>query len=327
MSATTPASAEATEFDTAALHAALLQGPLSLGLQHLGERWTVAILLGAFVGVRRFEGWLQLLGLPRATLASRLRGLCELGVLERQPDTGSYRLTPKGLALYDAVLMVWLWEQRFGGRDIALPNTLVHTRCGHVFTPALVCKACQAPAHLHRLRLDLARPAPVAPTAAATTPRQRGARMGAAAHTTRMGLGLRVDRWALLTIAAVMLGCQHFGQLQAVLGMGSAVLSRRLTALVDAELLQAHNDATDARKRRYVLTAASNALLGYIVCFDHWAAAQLPSCTSTIAPRHADCGQAFVPHTVCSHCRGSLLPREVRFAHEPPLPEETALSA
>lgn len=316
-----------SEFNTEALRAALLQGPLSVGLQHLGERWTVAILLGAFVGVQRFGGWLQLLGLPRATLANRLRGLCDLGVLDRQPDTGSYRLTPKGLALYDAVLMVWLWEQRFGGRDITLPNTLLHTRCGHAFTPELVCSACQAPAHLHRLRLDLAAPAHETPSAVAAVVRQRGARMGDAAHTTRMGLGLRVDRWALLTIAAVMLGCRHFGQLQAVLGMGSAVLSRRLCALVDAELLQVQSDASDARKRRYSLTAANSALLGYIVCFDHWAATQLPSCPRTITPRHADCGHAFVPRTVCSHCHGTLWPREVRFAREPQLPEETALSA
>ena len=317
----------APAFDLETLRLALQHGPLSQGLHHLGERWTVAILLGAFVGVQRFEGWLQLLGLPRATLANRLRGLCDLGVLVRQPDTASYRLTPKGLALYDTVLMVWLWERRFGGRDIALPNTLVHTGCGHVFTPTLVCSACHEPAHLHRLRLDLIASAQGAPRAVAAQVRQRGARMGAAAHTTRMGLGLRVDRWALLTIAAVMLGCQHFGALQAVLGMGSAVLSRRLAALVEAELLQAQNDATDARKRRYLLTAASSALLGYIVCFDHWAATQLPSCTSTIAPRHADCGQAFVPRTVCSHCRGTLLPREVRFGRDLLLPEETALSA
>jgi DNA-binding HxlR family transcriptional regulator len=299
---------------------------LSLGLHHLGERWTVAILMGAFVGVRRFDGWLSLLGIPRATLSSRLHALCELGVLERNRDAGGYRLTTKGLALYDAVLMVWLWEQRFGGRDIALPSTLVHTRCGHSFTPELVCSACRAPAHLHRLQLDIIPPAQGAQEITAAPARQRGARMGGAEHTTRMGLGLRVDRWALLTIAAVMLSCQHFGELQGVLGMGSAVLSRRLTALVDSGLLQANSDDTDARKRRYALTTASHALLGYIVCLDHWSATQLPNCHHTIAPRHADCGKAFVPQTACNHCHGTLLPREVRFPQELKVPEEITLS-
>lgn len=326
MSAASPPQPVAAKFDTTTLRAALLEGPLSQGLHHLGERWTVAILMGAFVGVQRFDGWRSLLGIPRATLANRLRSLCDIGVLERQGNAGGYRLTAKGLALYDSVLMVWLWEQRFGGRDIALPTTLLHTRCGHAFTPELVCSACQAPAHLHRLHLDIVPPARPGQGTTATPPRQRGARMGAAEHTTRMGLGLRVDRWALLTIAAVMMGCQHFGELQDVLGMGSAVLSRRLTALVEAGLLQAKNDNTDARKRRYTLTAASNALLGYIVCFDHWSATQLPECASTIAPRHADCGLPFVPQTACRHCHGTLLPREVRFAREAELPEESALS-
>ena len=112
--------------------------------------------------------------------------------------------------------------------------------------------------------------------------------------------------------------------MQAVLGVGSAVLARRLAALVDAGLLRADAEKSDARKRRYTLTPASDALLGYIVCFDHWAASHLPGCNSTIAPYHADCGARFVPGTACSHCHAALFPREVRFAMEP---EEVRLSA
>lgn len=314
-------------FDADTLRHALLHGPLNQGLQHLGERWTVAILLGAFVGVKHFDGWIALLGIPRATLSSRLRALCALGVLERREADGRYHLSPKGLALYDAVLMIWLWERRYGGRDMALPDTLVHARCGHRFTPVLVCRSCQAPAQLQGLQLDIVPQSTPVPDTATTPLRQRGARMGGADHTARMGLGLRVDRWALLVIAAVMLGCHHFNSLQAVLGMGSAVLARRLAALVDAGLLRAAADHQDARKRRYTLTQASHALLGYIVCFDRWAATHLSGCHSTIAPRHADCGTLFMPGTVCSHCQGPLLPHEVHIAAHPALPEESALSA
>ncbi|MDT8989315.1 winged helix-turn-helix transcriptional regulator [Curvibacter sp. APW13] len=308
------------------LHRALMHGPLSQGLHYLGERWTVAILLGAFMGTKRFEGWLSLLGIPRATLSDRLRSLCQLGVLERRDSSGSYHLSPAGLALYDAVLMIWDWERRFGGRDLAMPTTLVHQPCGHAFTPELTCRHCPAPAHLHRLRLELVPSSGLTPPRLPPATRQRGARMGDSAHTARMGLGLRVDRWALLCVAAVMLGCHHFSSLQVTLGVSSAVLARRLAALVDAGLLHVDADRSDARKRHYALTPASHALLGYIVCFDHWAATHLTHCQPTIAPVHADCGTLFVPTTACSHCHSRLLPREVTGLRSNALLQDSPLS-
>jgi len=58
---------------------ALASSTLSHGLGILGDRWTVQVLMGTFMGLKRFEQWQQQLGLPRSTLAERLRSLSAIG--------------------------------------------------------------------------------------------------------------------------------------------------------------------------------------------------------------------------------------------------------
>ena len=69
------------------LRDALASSALSHGLQSFGDRWTVAILLGAFMGIRRFEDWQTLLGLPRQTLSNRLKSLIANGLIRQRPPT------------------------------------------------------------------------------------------------------------------------------------------------------------------------------------------------------------------------------------------------
>jgi DNA-binding HxlR family transcriptional regulator len=128
-----------------------------------------------------------------------------------------------------------------------------------------------------------------------------------------MALGLRVDRWALLIVSAILLGCHHFDALLHVLGIGSAVLSRRLASMVDSDLLLCQVDLLDARRRVYRLTPASRDLFGYIVCFSSWASRHHFAQPSSIAPKHKACGQPFVPVVICSHCGQKLEAKAVLF--------------
>ncbi|WP_051580567.1 winged helix-turn-helix transcriptional regulator [Pseudonocardia acaciae] len=77
-------------------------------LDVLGERWSLLVvrelLLGAstFTDIRR-----GLPRIPRATLASRLRGLRHAGVVE--PTDGGYRLTESGAALAPVIRELARW--------------------------------------------------------------------------------------------------------------------------------------------------------------------------------------------------------------------------
>jgi DNA-binding HxlR family transcriptional regulator len=68
----------------------------------LERRWTLSILYASVEGAARFNEFREALGrVPPATLAARLTGLVEAGVLERRvldtrPPAVEYRLTRRG---------------------------------------------------------------------------------------------------------------------------------------------------------------------------------------------------------------------------------------
>ena len=293
---------------------ALATSTLSHGLQILGDRWTVALILDAFLGVRRFDDWQARLNIPRHTLTQRLKSLTELGLLaqrpyQQRPQRLAYHLTDKGLELYNHVLMMWVWERRWGSRQLVLPQKLVHTICGHAFVPELACAACGDKAGLNDLTFSLKTNLALQ---AAMPPLQRSARL-TPQESSQLGLGLRVDRWALLIVSALFLGCHHFDQLSHVLGIGSSVLARRLSDMVASGLLVCQADLTDARRKIYRLTPASRDLFGYILCFSSWASRHHFHQPSSIQPTHKACGHVFVPQVVCGVCREPLKPKDVTF--------------
>ncbi len=293
---------------------ALASSTLSHGLQILGDRWTVALILDAFLGVRRFDDWQARLGIPRHTLTQRLKSMMEMGLLaqrpyQQRPQRLAYHLTDKGLALYNHVLMMWVWERRWGSRQLALPQRLVHKSCGHAFVPELACSACGEKTGLNDLTFALKTNRALQSTPAS---RLRSARL-TPQESNQMGLGLRVDRWSILIVASLFLGCHHFDQISHALGIGSSVLTRRLGQMVDSGLLLCQTDLTDTRRKVYRLTPASRDLFGYILCFSSWASRFHFHEPSSISPTHKGCGHAFVPTVVCSVCHETVTPRDVTF--------------
>jgi len=293
---------------------ALASSTLNHGLMVLGESWVMSVMMGAFTGVTRFEEWQTRLGIPRPTLADRLKTLVELGLMrqrpyQERPRRMGYHLTRAGLKLYPHVLMVWVWERRWGERQAHLPDKLLHAPCGHSFVPTLTCAACGEKTGINDLQLSLKVNKILLDKAALTG---RTARLGSA-NATRMGLGLRVDRWSLMIVTAVVLGCHHFDALVHVLGIASSVLARRLSSMVDAGLLLNQPDLQDARRSVYRLTPASRDLFGYLVCFSTWAAGEYLHQPSSIRPVHKACGNPFVPQASCSACGDALKPWDVSF--------------
>ncbi|GAA5194064.1 helix-turn-helix domain-containing protein [Rugosimonospora acidiphila] len=89
---------------------------LARALEVLGERWTLLIIRDAFHGVRRFGDFAAQLGIPRASLTSRLKFLVQEGVLAREDDAAGnveYQLTAKGIALWPTVRTLMDWGDEF----------------------------------------------------------------------------------------------------------------------------------------------------------------------------------------------------------------------
>lgn len=303
---------EAPDLDL--IREALSTSTLSHALKLIGDRWTMQILMAAFLGVKRFDDFQTRLAIPRRTLSDRLKSLVHMDMLrprlyQERPERYAYHLTAKGMALYEATLMTWDWEHRFGENRVTLPDRLVHRTCGHAFVPQLTCEACGETVTMRDLDFSL-KPNPRLPhdTGEAMRTPKVTVNDGAMSH-----LALRLDRWSLMIVSAAVLGCRHFDQIAHVLRISPPLLSRRLAAMVEAGLLSVEPDREDGRRRVYLLTAASRALFPYIVLVSTWAAEHHFHEQSSIRPRHRACGKPFMPRATCGHCHQRLRAWDVRF--------------
>jgi DNA-binding HxlR family transcriptional regulator len=76
--------------------------PIGRASRLLGDRWIILILREAFLGVDRFDGFVDRLKINRAALTSRLEWLVQAGLMRREPadsKRGRYVLTESGRAL------------------------------------------------------------------------------------------------------------------------------------------------------------------------------------------------------------------------------------
>jgi DNA-binding HxlR family transcriptional regulator/putative sterol carrier protein len=93
---------------------------LALGLDVIGERWTLLVIRGLLTGPKRYsELYDQLPGIGTNLLATRLRELVEHGIAQRTGD--GYELTGSGEALRPIVHALIRWGHRFRHlvRDVA----------------------------------------------------------------------------------------------------------------------------------------------------------------------------------------------------------------
>ena len=86
--------------------------PIGRASRLLGDRWVILVLREAFLGVDRFDGFVNRLGINRAALTSRLEWLVEAGLIAREPPDakrGRYIVTESGRALMPTFAAMREW--------------------------------------------------------------------------------------------------------------------------------------------------------------------------------------------------------------------------
>jgi DNA-binding HxlR family transcriptional regulator len=137
-------------------------------LELFDEPWTFLVLREAFFGVRRFDAFQRNLGLSRAMLAKRLRGLVELGIFERRlyqhrPDRYEYRLTEMGRELYPVFIAMLQWGDCWLEPDAETAAIVLrHATCGHVAHPTMVCDHCGETIRAREMAYEIADGSPSA---------------------------------------------------------------------------------------------------------------------------------------------------------------------
>src|SRR3954454_20954791 len=116
----------------------------------LGDWWTPLVLREAFYGVRRFDDFVDNLGIGRNILTERLKRLTDEGILakvayQQRPARYEYRLTDKGRALFGVIAALHRWGNDWLAGDEGPRIEMIDRKPGEVVNPIVVDEATGKP--------------------------------------------------------------------------------------------------------------------------------------------------------------------------------------
>jgi DNA-binding HxlR family transcriptional regulator len=120
--------------------------PIARVTDLVGDWWTPLVLRESFYGRRRFDQFVEALGIPRPVLSQRLARLTEEGLLERRqyedhPPRWEYRLTDKGRAFWDVLAAMWRWGMDWSWTDDDPVIRMLDRKTGEEIHPLVVDEA------------------------------------------------------------------------------------------------------------------------------------------------------------------------------------------
>ena len=120
---------------------------IAAALDLVGNRSAMLVLREAFLGTRRFEDFVSRVGVGDPAMASRLKALVQVGIMERAPyrEPGQrtrheYGLTQKGRELLPVLTALRLWGDKWAAGEAGPPVFAVHRECGAPVRVELRCE-------------------------------------------------------------------------------------------------------------------------------------------------------------------------------------------
>ncbi|WP_163802203.1 winged helix-turn-helix transcriptional regulator [Mycolicibacterium sediminis] len=273
----------------------------------LGDEWTLLLAQQALLGATRYGEFAERLPISHAVLTSRLRamtdgGLLALRVYQDRPRRAEYLPTPRGRALWPVLTSIWAWERRWVPHHAERLPAMRHTGCGAVFTPLLVCRACEAPTSEKDLTVAWG-PSGSWPRSMPEQVTRRRSASGAAAPGAGLfpeTMTILGNRWAFALLVAAFVGTTRFGDFGEQLGAPPGTLADRLSTLTLVGVLNNSGG-------RYRLTEKGRAVFGVIVTALQWAQRwYLAPEGSAVALHHTACGSRFEGMLTCDQCARDL---------------------
>ena len=132
---------------------------IARAVAQVGDEWTLLIVREMFLGTRRFDDFLRLIGMSSHLLTRRLKKLEAEGVIRRapyseRPPRYEYQLTEKGLDLWAVIIALKQWGDRWLGTDDT-PVHITHIACGKVVRPHMTCPDCSKRIEAHDAEAQL----------------------------------------------------------------------------------------------------------------------------------------------------------------------------
>lgn len=298
--------------------------PIGSALLLIGDQWNLLILQQAFLRhVRRFADWRDALGMADSVLSTRIKELVAAEVLA--PGTyrtsgrsrTEYRLTDKGLPLWQFLVAIWSWEQTWVAADHAgTPRPgLQHLTCGGLTIPELGCQVCRTAPVTARDTSVITGPDTTFRNVAVPRHHRRTVR-----HRDRNPADLYLpqtleilgDRWSTVLLVAAFLRVRRFADFQIELGIAPGVLSDRLGRFLELGVFR--QARSDTERGEYRLTDKGLGFFPVFAFLVDWAQQWYPPRPGGgLAIVHRACGKPLQPFLRCTRCGQPMARTELRF--------------
>ena len=217
------------------------------------------------------------------------------------------------------VLMIWKWEHHWSAPD-HLPLTLTHKTCGKEMLPVYRCISCSqalsAQDTSYSLRKEFDKVQQVAARAQRRT-KSASEKSGSMGSDTVHALDCVGDRWTSLVLAASFFGLQRFDHMASAIGIGTSVLSDRLSLLVRTGIMDRIPYQQRPPRYEYHLSAKGRGLYDHTIAIHEWTERWLikPG-RGLLKLHHLPCDGPFIGEVVCSKCDQVLCPHEVCYGSD-----------
>ena len=293
---------------------------ITRALDEVGDKWCLLIIQEVFWGINSFSGMVEATGVSRGVLSDRLKWLQQINCLSKRSSensgrSGSYHLTRKSLALYPSAMMAIEWERRYYRSPQLDKLQLVHSHCGHSFTPSMRCQACHAPVDGREVSYQ---PGPGATRDSRPKKVRRRSSLPSAqvpsVHSVYRNLiDIVGDRWTANVIALAFHGHARFDEFHRELPVATNILSDRLKFLEQHGIFGSRAYQQRPRRFEYYLTEKGWDLFPYFLTLlqwgDRWCDPEGRGAPMSVS--HLSCGKPLFGEVICSHCGGTLEPFSV----------------
>lgn len=126
------------------------------------------------------------------------------------------------------------------------------------------------------------------------------------------------DAWTMLILRDALRGTTKFDEFQRSTRASRAILSERLSRLVEHGVMERRLYEDHPPRHDYRLTKKGRALQPVLMSMAHWSEMHLPKPTRSVARRHTVCGHSFTPVYTCSECGEPVTPETVAFDRPTP---------
>jgi DNA-binding HxlR family transcriptional regulator len=125
-------------------------------------------------------------------------------------------------------------------------------------------------------------------------------------------LGLLGDEWTLLIIQQALLGASRYGEFMQRLPISNTVLSNRLRALTDSDILVRTPYQSRPVRAEYLITQRGRAFWPVLLSIWDWERRWVPDHVHQLpGMRHTQCGSHFAPTLACRACGEAVTEKDV----------------